>query len=112
MSPRIEPPRWAEWILLRLLPRGLSGEAVAGDLEEELQEPSHARRWYARQALRIALRVALARAWHRIGRAARVETLPEAMHGSVLRIGLDTLRRELRYAVRVLRRSPGSRSPR
>ncbi|MCI0432124.1 MAG: ABC transporter permease, partial [Gemmatimonadetes bacterium] len=71
-----------------------------------MENAAGARRWYARQALWIAVRVPLARAWHRIGRAARVETQPEAMHASVLRTWLDTLWRDLRYAVRVLWRSP------
>ena len=67
MSARLKPPRWAEWILLRALPRGLSREGVAGDLEEEMRlraervSLSHARRWYARQALAVSARVLAAR---------------------------------------------------
>jgi hypothetical protein len=59
-SPR--PPRWALWALERILPRGLPRAAILGDLEEEMERravstsPAAARRWYARQALGIAVR--------------------------------------------------------
>jgi predicted permease len=66
MSGDVRPPRWAE-LLLRALPRGLSRDGVAGDLEEELRARAArgsrvgARLWYARQALAIAIPAAFAR---------------------------------------------------
>ena len=66
MSRGVRPPRWAEW-LLRSLPRGLSRDGVAGDLEEEMRiraatgSVRSARRWYARQAVGVAARAVVAR---------------------------------------------------
>ncbi|HKJ02177.1 MAG TPA: ABC transporter permease, partial [Longimicrobiales bacterium] len=59
------PPRWAERLLLAVLPEGLSRDALLGDLEEDFNEraahhsPDVARRRYARQAVGIVLRFTL-----------------------------------------------------
>ena len=65
MTPK--PPRLAQWLLDRALPRGPRGDTVRGDLLEELRDrstrtsPGAARRWYGRQAVAIAARRLLSR---------------------------------------------------
>src|SRR5262245_50553539 len=61
-------PRFADWILRRVLPPGKRGESILGDLHEEfLQLPDPGSRfpsrslWYWRQTLRLALRYAFSR---------------------------------------------------
>jgi putative ABC transport system permease protein len=67
VSAEVRPPRWAESLLRRSLPPGLSRDGVLGDLEEELAEraarssASAARRWYARQAIAVAARLWVAK---------------------------------------------------
>lgn len=49
------PPRFADWILKRILPLGKRGESILGDLREEYRaNPSQV--WYWQQSLRLALR--------------------------------------------------------
>jgi putative ABC transport system permease protein len=65
-SPR--PPSWAEKLLHLCLPAGLLRDSVLGDMAEELalrerrSSARAARRWYARQALGVALRYVVFRA--------------------------------------------------
>jgi predicted permease len=76
MSAAARPPRWAEWIVLRALPPGLSRDGVLGDLEEEFRlraqrgSVGQARRWYAHQALAVAARVLA----HRVRRTRRAHS--------------------------------------
>ena len=88
MSRRPEP-RISAW-LLRILVRGEGAEFVHGDIAEEFQHrlrtvgPAAARRWYRREALRVAL-----------GWVARAPREP-----------VETYVRELRLALRALYRAP------
>lgn len=76
-------PRFAEWLLRRLLP-DREGEIIAGDLREEFASRRAARLWYWREVLScLAVRLSP----HRL-------TAPD-------------LRQDLHHAVRVLRRNPG-----
>jgi putative ABC transport system permease protein len=59
------PPRLAEWLLERRLPRDPRGASIRGDLLEELRDRTargsarSARRWYWRQAITILFRSAV-----------------------------------------------------
>jgi len=54
------PPRLARWLLERALPPGIRGDAIRGDLLEELRSrsasPARAAWWYSRQALSLSFR--------------------------------------------------------
>ncbi|HET9369983.1 MAG TPA: ADOP family duplicated permease [Vicinamibacterales bacterium] len=57
----LSPPRIPRWLLERILPPGVRGDSIRGDLLEEMSvraaqtSPRAARRWYWAQASRIAL---------------------------------------------------------
>ncbi|MGH7469198.1 MAG: hypothetical protein ACRENP_14680 [Longimicrobiales bacterium] len=60
MSPH--PPRMAEWLLERVLPRTDFADGVVGDLREEyalrgLRPGAHVRAWYWGQALSLIIRL-------------------------------------------------------
>lgn len=62
MNAEPRPPRLAEWILKRVVPPGVVGESILGDLRESFSEavesrgPRHARAYYWTDVLRIAVR--------------------------------------------------------
>jgi len=95
---RGRPPRGAEWLLERLLPRD-AADAAIGDLNEEYADlppslpPAAARRWYIRQAMSLLS----ARVRDRWGRQPAPPTRLSR---------IDVMRQDIRYAVRALRRSP------
>jgi putative ABC transport system permease protein len=93
-----EPPRVAEWILERCVPRGRTGESVVGDAREEFQA-------HLESGSRVPPAV-----WYWL------HVLPIAAHGLVFGLGtspgaipaaLAAAGRDLRVAVRTLRRRPG-----
>jgi putative ABC transport system permease protein len=97
----VRPPRWAEWLLARSLPEGLPRESVLGDLEEDLQRrageqsAASARRWYAGQAIRLAVCYTLLR-------------LARFAQGAVASLlSPRSLASAARQAIRSLRRAPG-----
>jgi hypothetical protein len=95
-----QPPRIAEWLLERLLPRG-AADAAVGDLNEEFAAACarighrRARRWYCRQALSLT-RAYLRRHAGDPGERSRVR-----------RSRTDLMQQDIRYALRSLTRSPG-----
>jgi putative ABC transport system permease protein len=85
--PTPRPPRLSTWLLRLALPAGEHGRSMRADLVEEFmaraveQSPSQARAWYRRQSVSLAGRyLADPRRW----------------------LSLDTLRQDVRYAVRSL----------
>ena len=76
-------PRIAEWLLRRLVP-GREGEIIAGDLGEEFAARGGGRLWY----------------WVEVLSCVSVRISPH-------RLAAPDLRRDLHYAMRVLRRNPG-----
>jgi predicted permease len=94
----MHPPRLAARLLLRRVPAAWR-EFVAGDLEEEFRaraavNPSAARRWFWRQAIRCAI---------------NPPRQPQAYPYSTFSSGdswMRTLIGDIRYGVRVLRRAP------
>jgi predicted permease len=99
----IAPPAWAERVLGWLLPSELE-QSVLGDLREEwiaiadADSVEHARRWYWREAVSIAGRVLVMR----IGR--RGVRTPASLSPSPRGPRMDTVRQDLRFAIRVLAR--------
>ncbi len=93
----MRPPRWAEWLLERALPKGIAGSAILGDMAEEFESrceafgARQARRWYVRQTLGVVLRA-------RPLRAAGLPNREPSGPGHFV----DTLR----GAIRSLRRAP------
>jgi putative ABC transport system permease protein len=87
----VRPPRWAEWIVELTLKPGLSREGVLGDLEEEFHlraasgSAVDARRWYVRQALAVAARMAVARAAGVFARRSPTGRVNRRDRGSLLR---------------------------
>lgn len=61
MNPEPRPPRLAEWILKRVVPPGVVGESILGDLRESFSEAIQsrgalrARGYYCVDVLRIAI---------------------------------------------------------
>ena len=104
------PPRFARFLMRRLLPRG-AREFVVGDLDEEFRrfasrDGSNARRWYWSQAVRSIA--------HSIGRPSMSRTLRHPVHsrpraGAVMRGGAFTmaLLQDVRFTLRNLKRTPG-----
>ncbi|MDA8017610.1 MAG: ABC transporter permease [Thermoanaerobaculia bacterium] len=101
--PKSGPPRVAEWLLRRRLPRDLS-EPILGDLAERFgalseTDPVEARRFYWRQTVSAwSSRIPAARSpIERAGRFGHRRTAS----------GLDSWGQDLRYGARRLMRSPG-----
>lgn len=98
----MHPPRWAVWIVARLVAAD-ARDAVLGDLEERYARrasrsgASAAKRWYRRQALAFVLRVPFARAVNAL-RARRSRTT----HAGAI----DGVATDIRLAIRTLRRRP------
>ena len=93
------PPRLAEWLLRRLLPPGVRGESILGDLVEDWRdagETTAASLTYWRHALSLAARYAL--------RRERPHPL-DSVHRSE-RMFLDNFRADLRYAIRSYAKAP------
>jgi putative ABC transport system permease protein len=53
------PPRFADWLLRRVLPLGKRGDSILGDLHEEFRSGA-SRAWYWKQAIPLVVRYALA----------------------------------------------------
>ncbi len=89
------PPRLFDWLLRRVLPPGPAGDAIRGDLIEELASADHspsARLRFRLHVLSIAVR-------HR-------RLLRPADPDHRRRLVMDTARRELVFALRSLRQRP------
>ena len=84
------PPRLADWILSRTLPKGVRGDTIRGDLLEEFRA-GRSRAWYWRHTLSLAVRYGLRR-------NIRPHTRRHGM--------FDTIRHDLRYAVRSYAKTP------
>ncbi len=98
---RPPPPRLARWLLAWLLPRG-NREFMLGDLDEEfaarVEQPEGlrgGRQWYWRQVRSSLTERRAPRHIERDGSIPRRATM------------LDTLRQDVQYAVRSLRKQPG-----
>ena len=90
------PPADALWLLERVLPPGVAGATILGDLFEEFSEraaasPNAARWWYRRAALSIAFRRARLRS-------------PDSPRGGW---GIRGTLQDTRYAIRTLIHAPG-----
>jgi hypothetical protein len=89
---RLRPPRVSSWLLDVCLPAGEHGQIIRGDLLEEFaaraaeESVPAARAWYRRQALSVAARY-----------------LVNPQKASLM----DTLRQDIKYAVRSLAKSRG-----
>ncbi len=89
---RLTPPRMSAWLLDLCLPAGEHGQMIRGDLLEEFRQRASggslrtARGWYRRQALSVAVRY-----------------LVNPQKASIM----DSLRQDVRYAVRSLAKSRG-----
>ncbi|HEY7473534.1 MAG TPA: ABC transporter permease [Vicinamibacterales bacterium] len=100
----MKPPALSRWLLGRLAPRNLR-ETLLDDLDEMFaakaarEGPHAARAWYRRQARSGLASVATMRARATGGQDV---TLPETASGFTL----DSLARDVRYALRMLRRAP------
>jgi len=99
MSYNPTPPRLAAALLRRVLPPGVAGESIKGDLDQEFAEsascssPTRARAWYVLESLKFAVR------YGRQGMGAWIGS----QRGTAKRTGDSTMsvfRQELRYAVR------------
>jgi putative ABC transport system permease protein len=87
-------------LVRRLLPRGVRGDTMLGDLVEEWRVRGGTRAataWYWRQALSLAVRYA----WRRD----RINE-PDSSGRRSFRMSLDTLLQDLRYAVRSYAKAP------
>jgi predicted permease len=93
-----KPPALADWILARVLPRGKHGESIRGDLLEEFHASSKSPAWFCAQTLRLTARYALVRS------PQTSLTYPRSNP-----MWLD-LQGDLRTALRMLRRNPGTSS--
>ena len=92
------PPRIATWLLRRALPKGVRGDTILGDLVEAWHDRGRthaATLWYARQALALALRYG----WRR-------DRTNEPAGRRRMRMSLDNLFQDLRYAVRSYAKAP------
>jgi predicted permease len=103
-TPRVEPPRWADRLLERVLPPGAHGLSIIADLHLELDDLVRSRRvrfprlWYAWEALRLAGRYVALRVGRRWTHGRRGPTREEMM---------ATLWTDVLYAVRMLWKTPG-----
>jgi putative ABC transport system permease protein len=96
--PGVNPPRLADWLLRRVLPRGPIADSIRGDLLEELSSstsPRIGRRRYFVHALSIAARYAIRR------EATVPQNDPPRRRGM-----MDTIRQDLTYAARSLAKRP------
>jgi len=90
-----EPPGWAESFLRRVLPPGAAGESILSDLRREYAELAEARGrpprlWYVREAAGLAAHYGWAR-----------------LRGGGPGSAFGAAARDVRHAVRGLRRAPG-----
>ena len=99
------PPRFARFLMRRLLPRD-AREFVVGDLDEEFRrfdfprDDFHARRWYWSQAIRSIA--------HSMGRAPTGPTLQHPVRSRPRGGALMTaLLQDVRFTLRNLKRTPG-----
>jgi predicted permease len=105
MTPRMKPPTLAERILRWCLPPGNKGRSIVGDLAADyaqlaVRSSLRASLWYWRQVVAIGLPYVFLS----IRRARRHET-SWAESGAPSRVANGI--KDIRYAVRALRRSPG-----
>src|SRR5262245_57009748 len=98
------PPRFGRWLLDRTLPPGVRGDAIRGDLLEELRSSSagraRSRWWYSRQALSLSIGYA----WDRTRRRLSGATHPDNTERSQMR--LEAIWQDVRYAVRSYVKAP------
>jgi putative ABC transport system permease protein len=99
------PPAGAERLLRVCLPAGVVGASIGGDLRQEFEEraehaPAAARRWYRRQALRLASRYAWDRARQLASREPPGGAAPPA--SKVRALAMDTLLQDIRFGIRTL----------
>jgi putative ABC transport system permease protein len=96
------PPPLARWLLERALPRGTRGEAIRGDLLEELRTRPGGRGdwWYARHALSLSIRYGWDRARRRLAGAPQSQTTKRSP------MLLEGIRQDIRYAVRSYAKTP------
>src|SRR5687768_7679625 len=95
------PPRFADWLLRRVLPIGKRGESIRGDLIEEFNRlPDSGSRvpalWFWQQTLRLALRYVASRSPQPPVRARRRTAM------------WFDLTDDLKSALRNMRRAPGT----
>ena len=95
MTPRT-PPRLADWLLRRTLPRGPRGDTLRGDLVEELRAHPGSGRAAARTYWRHAISLAVRYAWRR-GPGGAERRTPML---------LDSLRQDVRFAARAYAKTP------
>ncbi|MEO8680524.1 MAG: ABC transporter permease [Vicinamibacterales bacterium] len=100
-----QPPRLADWLLSRVLPLGKRGESIRGDLREEYRAMCGGGRplglpnlWYWHQALRLTLRY--------LTEPSRTPALSTPRRSPML----HDLTSDLRSALRLFRRTPGTSS--
>ncbi|MEX2285354.1 MAG: ADOP family duplicated permease [Gemmatimonadota bacterium] len=99
------PPRFAEFLLRRLLGDGISTDFVLGDLREEFQEQverssrGRAWLWYWGEALQVGARMQIERRKYRTKRWFRNEHQRTSIVGEIMQI-------ELLQAIRFLTRRP------
>lgn len=104
---RPAPPRFAESLLTRLLPRSEVGECILGDLRQEYAElfrvsRRSAHRWYWLQTFSLGWRYGLAK----LSQAAR--TPSRIRQGSMnMTIPMGTLIQDVRFATRSFVKRPG-----
>jgi putative ABC transport system permease protein len=91
----VTPPRLFDWLLRRVVPPGPAGDAIRGDLIEELTSADHTRR----ARLRFCVHVVSIAIRHRL---LLRSTDPDYRR----RLVMDTVRRELLFALRSLRKRP------
>jgi putative ABC transport system permease protein len=98
------PPRFARWLLDRVLPPGVRGDAIRGDLLEELRtRPASGARtdwWYSRQALSLSIRYGWDRIRRRLGGAMPSDNTKRSP------MILESIWQDLRYAVRAYLKAP------
>src|SRR5262245_30115784 len=96
------PPAFARWLLERALPPGIRGDAIRGDLLEELRARPGARGswWYTRHALSLAIRYGWDGARRRLAGAPHSHTTKRSP------MILEAIWQDVRYAVRSYAKAP------